>query len=128
MTTSVLLGCGGTLHMSGTLSPLAEYRDSIGLPSRQRCVTFPSPFPKENRAVFYIENVTTKFEEMSAGDEMDPADGGPRWSSCATCVKKNTVIFFPSYSLMERFLADGVSRRMISARCTLEERGMAQRT
>src|SRR5665647_3229317 len=54
VTTSVLLGCGGTIHMSGTLSPLAEYRDSIGLPSETVMRMFPSPFPKENRAVFYI--------------------------------------------------------------------------
>ena len=124
VTTSVLLGCGGTVHMSGTLSPLAEYRDSIGLPSGTVMRMFPSPFPKENRAVFYTENVTTKFEEMAQDDEIIPRMEETVVQLC-NVVKKNTVIFFPSYSLMERFLADKILTR-IRRKVMLEERGMAQ--
>lgn len=40
-------------------------------------------------------------------------------------VKKNTVIFFPSYSLMERFLTDRILTK-IKRKVMLEERGMAQ--
>jgi DNA excision repair protein ERCC-2 len=39
--------------------------------------------------------------------------------------RRNTVVFFPSYALMDRFVEDGVSRR-ISRKVHMEGRGMAQ--
>ncbi|MCG7845041.1 MAG: ATP-dependent DNA helicase, partial [Methanomassiliicoccales archaeon] len=124
VTTSALLGCGGSLHMSGTLVPLNEYRDSIGLPMETALVTFPSPFPKENRRVFYVEDVSTKYEEMQSSPDMVRTMEDHVVQVC-NGVRRNTVVFFPSYSLMDRFVTDGVSRR-ISRKVHLEERGMAQ--
>ncbi len=124
VTTSALLNCGGSVHMSGTLAPLNEYRDSIGLPYDTATVTFPSPFPKENRRVFYVEDVSTKYEEMQSSPEMVEVMEDHVVQVC-NGVKRNTVVFFPSYSLMDRFLDDGVSRR-ISRKVYLEERGMPQ--
>jgi len=124
VTTSALLGCGGSLHMSGTLTPLNEYRDSIGLPMDTSLVSFPSPFPKENRRVFYVQDVSTKYEEMQSSPEMVEAMEDHVVQVC-NGVRRNTVVFFPSYALMDRFLADGVSRR-ISRKVHVEERGMAQ--
>lgn len=124
VTTSALLNCGGSVHMSGTLAPLNEYRDSIGLPHGTAMVTFPSPFPKENRKVFYVEDVSTKYEEMQSSPEMVEVMEDHVVQVC-NGVKRNTVVFFPSYSLMDRFLEDGVSRR-ISRKVYLEERGMPQ--
>ena len=124
VTTSVLLNCGGSVHMSGTLVPLNEYRDSIGLPYGTATVTFPSPFPKENRKVFYVEDVSTKYEEMQSSPDMVGVMEDHVVQVC-NGVKRNTVVFFPSYALMDRFLDDGVSRR-ISRKVYLEERGMAQ--
>ncbi len=124
VTTSALLGCGGSLHMSGTLVPLNEYRDSIGLPLESGMVTFPSPFPKENRRVFYMEDVSTKYEELQSSPDMVQAMEDHVVQVC-NGVRRNTVVFFPSYALMDRFVNDGVSRR-ISRKVHLEERGMAQ--
>lgn len=124
VTTSALLNCGGSVHMSGTLAPLNEYRDSIGLPHDTATITFPSPFPKENRKVFYVEDVSTKYEEMQSSPEMVQVMEDHVVQVC-NGVKRNTVVFFPSYSLMDRFLEDGVSRR-ISRKVYLEERGMPQ--
>jgi len=124
VTTSALLGCGGSVHMSGTLVPLNEYRDSIGLPLETSLVTFPSPFPKENRRVFYTEDVSTKYEEMQSSPDMVQMMEDHVVHVC-NGVRRNTVVFFPSYSLMDRFVSDGVSRR-ISRPVHLEERGMAQ--
>lgn len=124
VTTSALLNCGASVHMSGTLAPLNEYRDSIGLPYETAAVTFPSPFPKENRKVFYVEDVSTKYEEMQSSPEMVEVMEGHVVQVC-NGVKRNTVVFFPSYALMDRFLDDGVSRR-ISRKVYLEERGMPQ--
>jgi len=114
----------GSLHMSGTLAPLYEYRDSIGLPKDSAMRTFPSPFPPENRAVLFAEDVTTKFEEMAQDEGIVPRLEDHVVTLC-NAVDRNTVVFFPSYALMERFLQDRVLLR-IRKNVHLEERGMAQ--
>jgi DNA excision repair protein ERCC-2 len=114
----------GSLHMSGTLSPLYEYRDSIGLPEKTSLRTFPSPFPPENRRVFYSEDVTTKYDEMAQDDTIVPRMEDMA-VSCCNALDRNTVVFFPSYALMDRFISDGVLVR-IRKRVHLEERGMPQ--
>ena len=116
--------CHASLHMSGTLAPLFEYRDSIGLPKDSVTRTFPSPFPKENRVVLYAEDVTTKFEEMALEAEILDRMIEHTISLC-NVIDRNTVVFFPSYSLMDRFLAEGAVRR-IHKPVLLEERGMPQ--
>ncbi|MGD1060639.1 MAG: ATP-dependent DNA helicase [Methanomassiliicoccales archaeon] len=124
------LACGffnesaGSLHMSGTLVPLYEYRDSIGLPKDSAMRTSPSPFPKENRLILYVEDVTTKFEEMAQDEEMIPRLERHAVSVC-NAVERNTVVFFPSYSLMDRFVQDKVVQR-IKRKVHLEARGMPQ--
>jgi DNA excision repair protein ERCC-2 len=124
VTTSVLLGSGGSVHMSGTLAPLAEYRDSIGLPRDTVLTTFPSPFPPENRVIFYMDSVTTKFEEM-AGDEDMVKRMEDQVVQVCNVIGRNTVVFFPSYALMDRFITDRVLPRL-KPRVHVEERGMTQ--
>ena len=116
--------CAGSLHMSGTLMPLYEYRDSIGLPEGTMLRTYPSPFDPENKRIFYVEDVTTKFEDMAQDDSIAGKieDHAVR---CCNALDRNTVVFFPSYGLMDRFLADGVLAR-IHKKVHLEERGMPQ--
>ena len=116
--------CHGSLHMSGTLVPLAEYRDSVGLPKDSFMRVFPSPFPKENRAVFFAEDVTSKFEEMVQDEGMVSRMEDHAVSLC-NAIDRNTVVFFPSYSLMDRFISDGVLLR-IRKPVLQEERGMPQ--
>ncbi|HVO77278.1 MAG TPA: helicase C-terminal domain-containing protein, partial [Methanomassiliicoccales archaeon] len=124
------LACGffnesaGSLHMSGTLMPMYEYRDSIGLPKDSAMRAFPSPFPKENRLVLFLEDVTTKFEEIAQDEEMIPRLERHVVSIC-NAVERNTVVFFPSYSLMDRFVQDKVVQK-IRRKVHLEERGMPQ--
>lgn len=124
VTTSIMLSCGGSLHMSGTLVPLSEYRDTIGLPSSTGLATYPSPFPAENRRVVYLEDVTTKYEAMSQDEEMVPRMEEHVVQIC-NVMERNTVVFFPSYALMDRFIGDRVLSR-IKRKVHVEERGMAQ--
>ena len=116
--------CHASLHMSGTLAPLYEYRDSLGLPKDAIMRTFPSPFPKGNRVVFYLEDVTTKFEEMALDEEILERMIEHTVGLC-NAIDRNTVVFFQSYSLMDRFLQDGVVLR-IRKPVLMEERGMPQ--
>ena len=79
-----LLDCYATVHMSGTLVPLNEYRDSLGLPTDGRMCIFPSPFPPENRKVLYLEDVTTKYEEMIRDEDMVARMEDHAVARCAT--------------------------------------------
>jgi len=113
-----------SIHMSGTLEPLEEYKDSIGLPEESPMLRFESPFPRENLEVMYAEDVTTKFEDISK----DPKNLSRMQSYVADIVAqlgRNTAAFFPSYNLLAKFAEDpaisGSGRPIFE-----EERGMPQ--
>lgn len=124
LATSFLLDCGGSVHMSGTLSPLNEYRDSIGLPSETLAESFPSPFPKENRKIFFVEDVTTKYEEITQDERVIP-HLEDHVVTISNLLDKNTVFFFPSHNLIDRFVSDGILPR-IRRKVHIEERNMPQ--
>ncbi len=119
-----LMDCHASVHMSGTLRPLNEYRDSTGLPKSTPLMTFPSPFPDENRKVFYLEDVTTRYEDIVKDEEIIRRMEDHTVSLC-NVMDRNTVVFFPSYALMDRFLEDGLLSR-IRRTVHMEKRGMAQ--
>ena len=62
--TDILKEVHCSIHMSGTLEPLDEYRDSLGLPLETRMAVYPSPFPPENRKIFFVRDVTTRYDEL----------------------------------------------------------------
>lgn len=119
-----LLDCEASVHMSGTLRPLSEYRDSTGLPRDTPILTFPSPFPPENRKVFYLEDVTTRYEDLIKDPEIIKRMEEHTVTLC-NVLDRNIVVFFPSYALMDRFLADGFQRR-VRKTIHMERRGMPQ--
>ena len=96
--TSVLKNFYCSIHMSGTLEPLNEYVKSIGIDAITK--KFPSPFPKENRKVVYLKNVTTKYY---MDDKMLDKIGMEIAEICNS-IDKNMLIFFPSYNILKRFL------------------------
>jgi len=99
-----ILECHGSVHMSGTLRPLDEYRRSIGLPDDSRTAQIPSPFPPENRMVLFADDVTTKYEELERDHSMMDTLAG-HISELMTKVPRSTIVFYPSYALMERIAA-----------------------
>ncbi len=117
-----LLQCSSTLHMSGTLEPLEEYRDSLGLPDDTLLRSFPSPFPRENRRVVYVDRVTTRYEELTKDPEAVGRlkdEVGHLLNGC----DRNTLFLFPSYNLLEIFL-DLAKTPPVPVH--VERRGMAQ--
>ncbi|UCE73585.1 MAG: ATP-dependent DNA helicase [Methanomassiliicoccales archaeon] len=120
-----VLECHSSIHMSGTLTPLEEYRDSVGLPSDSILASFPSPFPMENRVVIYVEDVTTRYEDLSKDRTLIPKMED-YLLGLSTAFKRNTAIFFPSFRIMKLFLADGLYFG-INKRFYVEEQGMNQR-
>ena len=93
--------CHSSVHMSGTLKPLEEYRDSIGLSKDARLADIPSPFPPENRLVLYVDDVSTKYEDIERDDSMLQRIGD-RVSDLISKIPRSTIVFYPSYALMEK--------------------------
>jgi DNA excision repair protein ERCC-2 len=112
--------------MSGTLKPLDEFHDSIGLPPNSPMVSYPSPFPIDNRAIFYATDVTTKYEIISQDKQIIKKMKKYILDVCNN-LDKNTVIFFPSFGLMQQFLDDGVHLGLKN-NFYIETQGMKQHT
>ncbi len=122
--TTALLDCHASIHMSGTLSPLEEYRDSVGLPEDSKLASFPSPFPKENRVVFYVDDVTTRYEDLTK-DSTLISKMGDYLEELSVEFHRNAAFFFPSFRLMDEFLRTGL-QFCLDKRCYVERQGMNQ--
>jgi len=113
-----------SLHMSGTLSPLTEYRDSLGLPPTTRLGTYPSPFPRENRKILYTKDVTTRYEELTRDGTTMPRLWDHITAICNN-FPRNTIVFFPSFNTMTTFRKNGEYPGM-SRRLLIEDQEMGQ--
>ncbi len=115
--------CWASLSMSGTLTPLSDYSHELGMEEPIERV-FVSPFPKENLKVLYVDDVSTNYEEINENQKtyskmVDHVRG------LIHSVNRNTAVFFPSYSLMDRMFNDCV-HTISDRRIFAERRGMAQ--
>ncbi|MCI4361502.1 MAG: ATP-dependent DNA helicase, partial [Thermoplasmata archaeon] len=99
--------CHLSVHLSGTLAPLEEYRDALGLGEGAQMLSVPSQFPPENRRILYDPTVTTRFEELQKDPRSIPrlAD---RLAEVLQSLPVKTAVFFPSFDLMEKVLAAGL--------------------
>ncbi|HUI38779.1 MAG TPA: ATP-dependent DNA helicase [Thermoplasmata archaeon] len=103
--------CHLSVHMSGTLAPLQEYRDSLGLGETARMFSIPSHFPSENRRLLYDPTSTTRFEELRADPESIPRIAD-RLTEVLQALPVRTAVFFPSFDLMDRVLAAGLQSQL----------------
>ncbi len=117
-----LTECHSSIHMSGTLAPLEDYANELGLLNAQVRM-FKSPFNEENLLIEYVTDVSTKFDDMSDPENVILLEN--RTIELARCTKRNTAVFFPSYKLMDAFIRDGVPGR-INKDIFYEKRGMSQ--
>lgn len=99
--------CHLAVHMSGTLEPLGEYRDALGLPSATPLLDIPPHFPANNVKFLYDPTVTTQFEVIHANPDAitQLAD---RIGSVLQALPVKTAVFFPSFDLLERILKAGL--------------------
>ena len=88
-----------SLHMSGTLEPLSEYRDCLGLENAVLC-SYPSPFDPANLLMLYHPSLTTKYTHFAGNPKMIEAYR-KEISDLLAAHKKNTMIFFPSFRSMK---------------------------
>ncbi len=122
--TDIIRDFHSSIHMSGTLEPLEEYRDSLGLIGDCELVSYPSPFPKENRKVLFVSDVTTKYNEIMK-DENILNKMKENVTNICNSFPRNTMVFFPSYNIMSMFRNDKVFKKI--NRCLfIEEQQMSQ--
>jgi DNA excision repair protein ERCC-2 len=100
--TGIIRDFHSSIHMSGTLEPLEEYRDSLGLPDATELVGYPSPFLKDNRKIMFVNDVTTKYDEINKDEKILTKIQSYIADICNT-FPKNTMVFFPSFSVMSMF-------------------------
>ena len=91
----------GSVHMSGTLQPLEQYVRTMGLPDTTVMRSYPTPFPPENRSVVYVNDVTTKYDDMKRDPRMIDRISDHIVRLCKA-VDKNALVFFPSYGMMSK--------------------------
>jgi DNA excision repair protein ERCC-2 len=113
--------CHLSVHLSGTLRPLEGYRDALGLPETSRSLVLPSPFPLENRRLYFDPGISTRFEEIQADPEAVPRLAR-RVAEVLRELPVRTAVFFPSFALMEQVLAAGL-REELPREAVIESRG-----
>jgi len=122
--TDIIRDFHSSIHMSGTLEPLEEYRDSLGLSDDCELVSYPSPFPIENRKVLFARDVTTKYSEILKDEKVLNKMKNHVTNICNS-FPKNTMVFFPSYNIMSMFRNNKTFNKI--NRCVfVEEQQMSQ--
>ena len=106
-----ILECHLSVHLSGTLAPLLEYRDSLGLGEKARLLDVPSFFPPENRKFLYDPSVTTRFEEIR-NDPRAIARLADRLVEVLETLPVKTAVFFPSFALLHKVLEAGLQSQL----------------
>ncbi len=106
-----ILDCHLSVHLSGTLDPLAEYRDSLGLGPGARLVDVPSHFPPENRKFLYDPTVTTRFDVLRS-DPHAITRLADRLVEVLQSLPVKTAVFFSSFELLQKVLDAGLQSQL----------------
>lgn len=119
-----LLDTYASVHMSGTMGRLEDYRILLNLPEDSVTAVIPSDFPPENRKIIYVEDVTTRYEIISKDAGMI-ASISERIVDICMAARRNTIVFLTSYSLLDSLLSLGIEKRL-GTNVLVEEKGMGQ--
>lgn len=93
---SVLNHVHSGVLMSGTLLPLEMYKDILGIKNAEM-KEYESPFDKKNRLNLVVEGVSTKY--TNRGTESYSLIG-EKVSKIISKVPGNTIVFFPSFEML----------------------------
>jgi DNA excision repair protein ERCC-2 len=104
-----LRSCHASVHMSGTLEPLIEYQNVLGLEGAE-LKRFASPFDPDNLMIIHADDVTSKYDDIKQDESIIPRMED-HIVNILNSVKRNTAVFFPSYSLMDLMIKDDICAR-----------------
>ncbi|MEM3812173.1 MAG: ATP-dependent DNA helicase, partial [Thermoplasmata archaeon] len=96
-----------SIHMSGTLKPLDEYTANIFTELVPIKKVYPSPFSSENLKIKYIEDITTKYDVIEK-DNTELKKIRRYIKEILSASKRNSVVFFPSYRVLDKMLKIGL--------------------
>lgn len=109
-----------SIGMSATLVPPEFFRDVLGFDrDTTRLVSFPSPFPRENRKVVVVPRVWTTYRLRRRSYE----DSARIIEQVISLKKGNYFVFFPSFEYME---AVGTHLSASGFRVLRQQRAMAE--
>ncbi len=91
-----------SIHISGTLNPINDYVSTVFTSVKPEEKQFPSPFPSENLKVYYVKDVTTKYEEILINEKL--LEKMADYISKIIDLKHNTLVLFPSYRIMDKIM------------------------
>ncbi len=114
-----------TVHMSGTLAPLEEYREALGLSPGAHLLVAPPSFPPENRRIFISEKATSRRYDV---EKEEGAELLRREILAAVKVLPvKTAVFFPSFALLSKILGMGLVNDLeeIGRGAVIEQRGLS---
>lgn len=112
---------GGVL-MSGTLHPGEMYGDLLGIEDPV-IRAYESPFPRENRRVVSVKNLSTSYKDR--GVSMYQAYANAIADVCNS-TPGNVACFFPSYLLMNK-ITDRLERVHCKKRIMMEEKRLGKK-
>lgn len=106
-----LLDAHSSVHISGTFGNVRDYVRMLHLPEDTLTLQVPGDFPPENRKMVYVQDITTRHEVLShdAGMIALIAD---RIVEICNASRRNTIVFLPSYLLLDSLVALGIEKRL----------------
>ena len=99
VTKDVFNSVHSSLLMSGTLSPPDMYKEILGFEDDTVILSLDSPFPRENKLMLIMDNVTTRFSDR---DEDEFYRIASNLVKIANFSDGNVGVFFPSYNLKDQ--------------------------
>lgn len=96
-----------SIHMSGTLRPLDEYIANVFTELSPVSKVYPSPFSSDNLEIRYIDTITTKYDVMEK-DSSELKKIRVYIKEILSAANRNSVVFFPSYRVLEKMLKIGI--------------------
>ncbi len=113
-----------SIHMSGTLGKLEDYRTLLQLPEDTVLLSVPSDFPVSNRRLVYVDDITTRYEILVRDAGMLAAICG-RIAGICNAVRRNTMVFLPSFGMLDSLLSLNIEKR-INGNVIVERKEMRQ--
>ena len=92
----------GSGDVPQTGPPCPSERD---LPKSSELVSYPHPYSNKNRKIFYVDDVTTKYEEILKDRNIIQRMKNYVSQICIN-FPNNTMVFFPSFNYLRKFKKD----------------------
>lgn len=120
---AVFSHCAGSVHLSGTLEPLEEYRRALGLPSHSVLLAAPTPHDPLRRPVFYTPRLTSR--HASPPEEARMRTGMVEVLAALAPLNRSVAVFAMSHAAVSA-VEPAIVRACPGLRLLVERPGLSQ--